>query len=113
MTLRVLVVEDDREIRALLQSSLGVEGFDVRTAASLSEAFALLRHDPPDVVVLDLGLPDGDGAQLVAELRARRQSLKVLCISAYCVGADVDVPVLSKPFSRRELLSTVHDVLAA
>ena len=46
MTLKVLVVEDDREIRALLQSSLTVEGFEVQTAVSLSEAAALLRHKP-------------------------------------------------------------------
>ena len=44
MSLNVLVVEDDREIRALLQSSLSVEGFEVQTAVSLSEARALLRH---------------------------------------------------------------------
>jgi two-component system KDP operon response regulator KdpE len=71
MSLKVLVVEDDREIRALMQSTLSVEGFDVATAVSLSEAAALLQHDPPDVVVLDLGLPDGDGALLVRQTRAR------------------------------------------
>jgi two-component system KDP operon response regulator KdpE len=65
MTLRVLVVEDDRDIRTLMQSSLAVEGFEVFTAVSLSEARALLQHTPPEVVVLDLGLPDGDGLELV------------------------------------------------
>ena len=65
MTLKVLVVEDDREIRALMQASLSVEGFEVQTAVSISEASAMLRHSPPDVVVLDLGLPDGDGVDLV------------------------------------------------
>ena len=63
MSLNVLVVEDDREIRAMMQSSLSVEGFAVHTAVSLSEARALLQHKPPDIIVLDLGLPDGDGAE--------------------------------------------------
>ena len=71
MSLRVMVVEDDREIRTLMQSSLSVEGFDVQTAVSLSEANTLLQHGPPDVIVLDLGLPDGDGVQLVHEVRKR------------------------------------------
>lgn len=66
MNLRLLVVEDDREIRAMMQSSLSVEGFEVQTAVSLSEARAMLQHRTPDVVVLDLGLPDGDGLALVA-----------------------------------------------
>ena len=70
MTLRVLVVEDDREIRSLMQSSLSVEGFEVQTAVTLSEAEALWRHSPPDVIVLDLGLPDGDGLELVKTVRA-------------------------------------------
>ena len=81
MSLRVLVVEDDREIRSMMQASLAVEGFEVQTAVSVSEASALLRHALPDVVVLDLGLPDGDGADLVRELR-QRHNLPVLVVSA-------------------------------
>ena len=117
MTLRVLVVEDDREIRALMQSSLAVEGFDVRTAASLSEAGALLRHDPPDVIVLDLGLPDGDGVQLVREVR-RQQSVPIIVVSArhqeaqkialLDAGAD---DYLTKPFSVGELLARIRVAL--
>ncbi len=47
MTLKVLVVEDDAEIRGLLRASLAAEGFEVTTAVSLSEAAAILKHDPP------------------------------------------------------------------
>jgi len=81
MRLRVLVVEDDREIRSLIQSALGVEGFDVQTAVSVSEARALLQHALPDVVLLDLGLPDGDGETLVQAIR-RQHTLPVLIMSA-------------------------------
>ena len=81
MTLRVLVVEDDAAIRALLQSALSVEGFEVQTAASLSEASAMLRHAPPDLVLLDLGLPDGDGAELVRQVR-QQHTLPIIVVSA-------------------------------
>jgi two-component system KDP operon response regulator KdpE len=117
MTLRVLVVEDDREIRALVQASLSVEGFEVQTAASLSEAHAMLRHSPPDVIVLDLGLPDGDGESLLAALR-RERGTPVLVISArdgdgskirlLDAGAD---DYLVKPFSVGELLARLRVAL--
>ena len=117
MTLRVLVVEDDREIRALMQSSLSVEGFEVQTAVSLSEASALLRHSPPDVIVLDLGLPDGDGVQLVREVPSLH-SLPIIVVSArhqeaqkiqlLDAGAD---DYLTKPFSVGELLARIRVAL--
>jgi two-component system KDP operon response regulator KdpE len=117
MTLRVLVVEDDREIRSLMQSSLSVEGFEVQTAASLSEARALLRHAPPDVIILDLGLPDGDGELLVRELRQHR-TVPVIVVSArhqeaqkialLDAGAD---DYLTKPFSVAELLARIRVAL--
>jgi len=117
MSLRVLVVEDDREIRTLLQSSLAVEGFDVQTAVSLSEASALLRHAPPDLVLLDLGLPDGDGAELVRAIR-RGHAFPVLVVSArhqehekvklLDAGAD---DYLTKPFGIGELLARIRAAL--
>lgn len=117
MSLRVLVVEDDREIRALMQSSLSVEGFEVQTAVSLSEASALVRHSPPDVIVLDLGLPDGDGVELVQEVR-KRHTLPIIVVSArhqeaqkirlLDAGAD---DYLTKPFSVAELLARIRVAL--
>jgi two-component system KDP operon response regulator KdpE len=117
MTLRVLVVEDDREIRALMQSTLRVEGFEVQTAASVSEARAMLQHALPDIMVLDLGLPDGDGATLVQEVR-KHHTLPILVVSArhqeaqkiqlLDAGAD---DYLIKPFSVAELLARIRVAL--
>ena len=117
MTLRVLVVEDDREIRALIQATLSVEGFEVQTAVTLSEAMALLQHSPPDVIVLDLGLPDGEGLQLVHAVR-RQLNVPIIVVSArhqeaqkiqlLDAGAD---DYLTKPFSVGELLARIRVAL--
>lgn len=127
MTLRVLLVEDDGELRKTLRDALTVEGHEVLTAASLSEGLALVIHaggpvgtagDPGiDLVVLDLGLPDGDGEALLAALR-RKHSIPVLVISArqaegqkirlLDAGAD---DYLVKPFSISELLARMRVAL--
>jgi two-component system KDP operon response regulator KdpE len=117
VTLKVLVVEDDSEIRGLLRTSLLAEGFEVTTAVSISEATALLKHDPPDLIVLDLGLPDGDGAALVREVR-RQSALPIVVASArhehagkialLDAGAD---DYLVKPFSVGELLARIRVAL--
>lgn len=117
MSLQVLVIEDDREIRSLMQASLSVEGFAVQTAVSLSEARAMLKHKLPNLIVLDLGLPDGDGVQLVRELR-KQHATPVIVVSArhqeaqkielLDAGAD---DYLTKPFSVDELLARMRVAL--
>ena len=117
MTLKVLVVEDDAAIRGQMRTSLLAEGFEVTTATSLSEATALLRNAPPDLMVLDLGLPDGDGAELVRAVR-RQSALPIVVASArqeqagkialLDAGAD---DYLVKPFSIGELLARIRVAL--
>jgi two-component system KDP operon response regulator KdpE len=117
MTLRVLLVEDDPALRNTLRDALQVEGYTVHTAASLSEGRALAAHAAPDLVLLDLGLPDGDGDALLASLR-QRSSAPVLLISArhgeqqkialLDAGAD---DYLVKPFSVGELLARMRVAL--
>jgi two-component system KDP operon response regulator KdpE len=119
MTERVLLVEDDRELRALLREALEVEGYHVNAAASLADAQAQLAHasESIDLVLLDLGLPDGDGQTLLASLR-RDRSTPVIVISArdsegskirlLDAGAD---DYLAKPFSIGELLARLRVAL--
>ncbi|MDP2023725.1 MAG: response regulator, partial [Hydrogenophaga sp.] len=84
MNQRILLIEDDRELRAALKEALSVEGYTVQTSASLADARALLqhadRHTAPELVLLDLGLPDGDGETFLAELR-RAGGTPVIVIS--------------------------------
>ncbi|MEJ6001450.1 response regulator [Paucibacter soli] len=118
MSLRVMLVEDDRELRTTLMGALRVEGYEVDGAASLAEGLALLAHgEPPDLLLLDLGLPDGEGEQLLAALR-KLKSTPVLVISAreadgqkvrlLDAGAD---DYLVKPFSVSELLARMRVAL--
>jgi two-component system KDP operon response regulator KdpE len=127
MSLQVLLVEDDRELRLILCEALRVEGYQVHSAASLAEAQALLMHAPQpiDLLLLDLGLPDGEGETLLAQLRRGPQRMTttttttpVLVISAreqdghkvrlLDAGAD---DYLVKPFSVSELLARMRVAL--
>jgi two-component system KDP operon response regulator KdpE len=118
MSLRVLLVEDDRELRRTLRDALTMEGYEVEVSASLADANAVLKHSMPlDMVLLDLGLPDGDGAQLLHRLRSEF-SLPILIISArhdedqkvHLLDAGAD-DYLVKPFSISELLARMRVTL--
>ena len=119
MALRVLLVEDDRELRRTLRDALTVEGYDVLISASATDAHAVIRHtmhspQPIDLLVLDLGLPDGDGADLLHNIRSKFK-LPVLIISArhdednkvHLLDAGAD-DYLVKPFSISELLARMR-----
>ena len=124
MSLNVLLVEDDRELRQTLQGALQVEGYNVTVSASLADATAVLRHhnqnvpaDAFDILILDLGLPDGDGSTLLHWAR-QHYALPILIISArhdewnkvglLDAGAD---DYLVKPFSISELLARIRVAL--
>lgn len=117
----VLLIEDDRDLRRTLREALSVEGYRVSSAASLADARAQLVHARErggiDLVLLDLGLPDGDGETLLASLQ-RERSIAVIVISArhsddpkirlLDAGAD---DYLVKPFSLGELLARMRVAL--
>ena len=115
---RILVVDDERNIAELVATALRYEGFELTTAADGAQARAAVRDFAPDLVVLDVGLPDTDGFELQARLRADGQRMPVLFLTArdavedrirgLTLGAD---DYMTKPFSLEELVARVHAVL--
>ena len=114
---RVLVVEDEPALLRALRINLRVRGYEVATASAGRQALAEARQRPPDVVVLDLGLPDLDGTEVIRDLRAwSRAPVIVLSgragsedkIGALDAGAD---DYVTKPFDMEELLARLRAAL--
>ncbi|HEX6400938.1 MAG TPA: response regulator transcription factor [Actinomycetota bacterium] len=113
---RVLVVEDETSISEPLAAHLVREGFDAEVAGSLAEARATFDRDEPDIVLLDVMLPDGDGRDLCRELRSR-SDVPIVMLTAR--GEEVDRIVglelgaddyVVKPFSAGELVARIRAI---
>lgn len=85
---RVLVVDDNRLVRELFLASLTERGARCRAAGTGAEALARARDETPDVIVLDLALPDGDGTDFVAPLRAAAPDVRIIGVSAHAGESD-------------------------
>ncbi len=118
----ILAVEDDARNAALLRAVLEPAGFRMLFADSLASARAELAQATPDLVLLDVGLPDGNGLDLARELRAsaRTATVPIITASARVLPADQTAAqdagsdrFLPKPLRPRELLSAVHALLGA
>ena len=114
---RILVVEDDAAVRRLVTTTLDLHGYAYREARTASQALLELSSQPPDLAILDLGLPDGDGVEVIRTLRGW-SSLPVIVLSARLEDADkveaLDAGAddyLVKPFSVEELLARVRVAL--
>ena len=115
---RILVVEDTPAYAEALERTLVLEGHDVMLATRAMEALARARSEPPDLVLLDLGLPDRDGYHVLRELRERGVDCPVLILSArslesdkvegFRLGAD---DYVTKPFGALELLARISALL--
>jgi DNA-binding response OmpR family regulator len=113
----VLVVEDTDEIRELVRTVLARAGFDVRAVASGAECLAEVRRRAPDLIVLDLGLPDADGTEVCRQVRAET-ACYVLMLTARAEEVDLLIGLavgadgyMAKPFSPRELVARVQAML--
>lgn len=113
----ILVIEDEPQIRRFIHISLVAEGFEVLEAASLQQASEIMKTQHADLVVLDLGLPDGDGYDVLCDIRSR-STVPVLVLTArneedekikLLEGGANDY--LSKPFGVRELVVRIRVLL--
>ena len=114
----VVVLEDDLELRSLVTRGLHEEGFRVMTVGSAAEALELLRGQSPDALIVDIGLPDADGRDVVQALRAQGETAPVIFLTArdalpdrlsgFAAGGD---DYLTKPFAFAELVARLHALL--
>ena len=115
---RLLVVDDEPSIRDLLSASLRYAGYDVVTAADGAEALAQAERHRPDLVVLDVMLPDIDGFAVTRRLRERGRDMPIVFLTArddvedkvagLTVGGD---DYVTKPFSLEEVVARIRAVL--
>jgi two-component system KDP operon response regulator KdpE len=115
--LKVLVIDDEPPIRKLLRMGLGTQGYQTIDAPNGKAALELMA-DQPDLVILDLGLPDVQGLELLRQIRARREDLPIVVLSsrgdeaakveALDLGAD---DYVTKPFGLEELLARMRAAL--
>jgi DNA-binding response OmpR family regulator len=115
---RILVVDDDPDIRELLFTALEDEGYEVVPAGNGQEALAVVRTFRPDVIVLDLMMPVMDGWQFANELRAMDEDIPLVLLSAardlrtHAKNLDA-ADIIEKPFDLSELLPKIARVASA
>jgi two-component system, OmpR family, KDP operon response regulator KdpE len=117
MRQRILVVDDEPQIQRFMKISLVAEGFEYSAALNAAEGLRLVRDERPDLIILDLGLPDRDGSWLLSQLRVWSQT-PVLVLTArdeedekvrlLNAGAN---DYLSKPFGIKELIARIKVLL--
>lgn len=116
----ILVADDDSQLRGWLRSVLEEKGYQVEEAVDGSEALTFLKRAEPALVVLDLFMPNMDGAEVLLYLRSRDRPIKVLAISGHIID-DFDLSqtaivlgahaAMGKPFSAKDFLQRVESLL--
>lgn len=113
----VLVIDDEAPIRKLLEISLSAQQFEVRSAGTGKEGLIAAAMQPPDLILLDLGLPDEDGQTILLQLR-EWYSRPVIILSARSAEAEIIQALdygandyLIKPFRSGELLARIRSAL--
>ena len=130
---KIVIIDDEEDIRDVLEEIFERAGFDVRVASDGEEGLNLLRDDPADLVITDIIMPGKDGVRTAYDIRMEFPKTKIIAMSgggnvsprdfepsaiattAYLASAEeigVDM-TLTKPFDRQELIKAAEDLLAS
>ena len=117
----ILCVEDEPEMIDLIRLILGRRGFEVKGAAGGTEGLKMIRQDPPDLVLLDLMMPDMDGWEVYQQMKAdeKTKNIPVIVVTARAQSIDKVLGLhiakvddyITKPFSPQDLMNSVDKVL--
>ena len=118
----ILCIEDEQEMIDLIRLILSRRGFDVRGASSGEEGLNIIRNEHPDLILLDLMMPDMDGWEVYQQMKADEatKNIPVIVVTARAQSIDKVLGLhiakvddyIAKPFSPQELLNSVDNVLA-
>ena len=114
----ILIIEDDPEIRRFLRATLSAEEYRLQEATTASEGITKAARRPPDAIVLDLGLPDADGMEVIRQIREWNKSLPIIVLSVRARARDKIIALdagaddfVNKPFAVGELLARLRVAL--
>ncbi len=116
----ILVIDDDEYIRRMIGFVLEGSGFDVLQASSTNDGLEVMRTSRPDVITLDLMMPERSGLDLLTAKQADPdiRNIPTIVITAVGIQADLDIAeqlgasmTLNKPFSQRQLIDTIRSLL--
>ncbi len=118
---RILVIDDDVQVRQMLKQTLEREGYEVVDAADGNEGIKLYRDEPTDLIITDIIMPDKEGIETIIELKRDFPDVKIIAVSgggridsrnylevAHGFGVD---RTFTKPFDRAELLEAIQQLL--
>lgn len=116
---KLLIVDDDQELRGMLAGFLQSLGYEVEQAASVNDALARLQQSPPDLVMLDMGLPDSEGSEGLQKIRSAFPSTKVVMVTGNADGvleketrALGALDYITKPFDLEQIAQKLERMLS-
>jgi DNA-binding NtrC family response regulator len=116
--MRILIVDDEEIVLESCRKVLEADGYDVLLAGSADQALERMRDEPPDLLLVDIKMPERDGVYLIREVRKERTDIPIVLMTGYTTketvaqAAQIGVATLiAKPFTPDELAETVRGVL--
>lgn len=115
---RILIIDDEHSVRAFFEQVLSEDGYYTSSVGTVRHALQIIDDQAFEIVVVDLSLPDGDGLDLVRQMRAASPNLKILATSGFLVGDMPSIALqagatatLAKPTTGWQLRNTVYQML--